>query len=143
MTDAPTGTATDVEVSAATVLALLDAGPGVSREAVVRTARDSRHKLAATLLSLWAEDGRALTGAEAAELRLHRERIDHYRRIWSQLQTAAPGVSLLKGMTIAGLYPPGSSGRPVTSTSSAPATRTCGTAPAIWPRTAGTWRPSP
>ncbi|WRZ88141.1 nucleotidyltransferase family protein [Streptomyces sp. NBC_01007] len=107
MTDAPTGTATDVEVSAATVLALLDAGPGVSREAVVRTARDSRHKLAATLLSLWAEDGRALTGAEAAELRLHRERIDHYRRIWSQLQTAAPGVSLLKGMTIAGLYPPG------------------------------------
>ena len=54
MTDAPTGTATDAEVSAATVLALLGAGPTASREAVLRTARDGRHKLAATLLSLWA-----------------------------------------------------------------------------------------
>ncbi|MFF3415863.1 nucleotidyltransferase family protein [Streptomyces sp. NPDC002698] len=107
MTDAPTGTATDVEMSAATVLALLDAGPTASREAVLRTARDGRHKLAATLLSLWAEDGEALTEAETAELRLHRERVDHYRRVWSGLRTAAPGVSLLKGMTIAGLYPPG------------------------------------
>ncbi|MGC4982041.1 nucleotidyltransferase family protein [Streptomyces sp. DT193] len=107
MTDAPTGTATDVTVSAATVLALLDAGPMASREAVLRTARDGRHKLAATLLSLWAEDGRPLTEAERAELRLHRERVDHYRRIWSRLRTAAPGASLLKGMTIAGLYPPG------------------------------------
>ncbi|MFD5515493.1 hypothetical protein [Streptomyces sp. NPDC127066] len=107
MTDAPTATTTDVEVSAATVLALLDAGPTASRETVLRTARDGRHKLAATLLSLWAEDGEALTEAETAELRLHRERVDHYRRVWSGLRTAAPGVSLLKGMTIAGLYPPG------------------------------------
>ncbi|MFD6552641.1 nucleotidyltransferase family protein [Streptomyces sp. NPDC058398] len=107
MTDAPTGTATDVTVSAATVLALLDAGPTASREAVLRTAREGRHKLAATLLSLWAEDGQILTEAQTAELRLHRDRVDHYRRIWARLRTVAPGVSLLKGMTIAGLYPPG------------------------------------
>ncbi|MFD5636991.1 hypothetical protein ACFWJM_23030 [Streptomyces sp. NPDC127077] len=107
MTYAPTGTATNVEVSAATVLALLGAGPRAERDAVLETARDSRHKLAATLLSLWAEDGEALTEAETAELCLHRERIDHYRGVWSRLRTAAPGVSLLKGRTIAALYPPG------------------------------------
>ncbi|MFE2298700.1 hypothetical protein ACFXAW_10915 [Streptomyces sp. NPDC059445] len=107
MTDAPTGTATNVEVSAATVLALLGAGPRAERDSVLETARDSRHKLAATLLSLWAENGEALTEAETAELRLHQERIDHYRGVWSRLRTAAPGASLLKGTTIAALYPPG------------------------------------
>ncbi|MEV6192020.1 nucleotidyltransferase family protein [Streptomyces sp. NPDC051920] len=107
MTDAPTGTARDVEVSVATLLTLLGAAPTASREAVLRTARDGRHKLAATLLSLWAEDGATLTPAETAELRLHRERVDHYRGVWSRLRTAAPGASLLKGMTIASLYPPG------------------------------------
>ncbi|MET8097920.1 nucleotidyltransferase family protein [Streptomyces sp. NPDC005236] len=107
MTDAPTGTTKDVAVSAATVLALLDAGPSASHEALLRTARDGRHKLAATLLSLWAEDGEPLTGAESAELRLHRERVEHYRLIWSRLRTVSPSAALLKGMTIAGLYPPG------------------------------------
>ncbi|MGW1065167.1 hypothetical protein ACWD4F_11725 [Streptomyces aureus] len=107
MTDAPTGTATDAEVSTATVLALLGTGPTASREAVLRTARDGRHKLAATLLSLWARDGEELTEAESAELRLHRARVEHYREVWSRLRAVAPGASLLKGMTIAGLYPPG------------------------------------
>ncbi|MFF4537088.1 nucleotidyltransferase family protein [Streptomyces aureus] len=107
MTDAPTGTATDAEVSAATVLALLGAGPTASRETVLRTARDGRHKLAATLLSLWARDGEELTEAEWAELRLHRARVEHYRGVWSRLRAVAPEAFLLKGMTIAGLYPPG------------------------------------
>ncbi|MEV7075151.1 nucleotidyltransferase family protein [Streptomyces sp. NPDC093990] len=98
---------TDIEVTTDTVLALLNVGPRAPRDTVLRTARDGRHKLAGTLLSLWAADGEQLTDEEAVELRLAAERVESYRRIWQRLQEHAPDAFLLKGMTIAALYPPG------------------------------------
>jgi Uncharacterised nucleotidyltransferase len=98
---------TEIAVTADTVLALLRAGPRPARETALRTARDSRHKLAGTLLSLWAAGGEELTDDQSAELRLAQERIDHYRQVWEQLQEHAPGAFVLKGMTVAALYPPG------------------------------------
>ncbi|MFF1450339.1 nucleotidyltransferase family protein [Streptomyces sp. NPDC058274] len=95
------------EVSTGTVLALLGAPPASSRNALLGTARGAGHKLAATLLSLWAAAGEDLTADESAELTLCRERIDRYRQVWEQLRERAPDIFLLKGMTIAALYPPG------------------------------------
>ncbi|MFJ5845545.1 nucleotidyltransferase family protein [Streptomyces sp. NPDC092903] len=103
MTEAPTGNA----VTTDTVLALLDAAPGSDRDSLLRTARDGRHKLAGTLLSLWAVGGEELTDGQAAELRTARERVDRYRRVWEELQEHAPDAFPLKGATIAALYPPG------------------------------------
>ncbi|MFJ4915800.1 nucleotidyltransferase family protein [Streptomyces sp. NPDC088726] len=103
MTEAPTGNAVTTE----TVLALLDAAPGSDRDSLLRTARDGRHKLAGTLLSLWAVGGEELTDGQAAELRTARERVDRYRRVWEELQEHAPDAFPLKGATIAALYPPG------------------------------------
>ncbi|WP_328744038.1 nucleotidyltransferase family protein [Streptomyces sp. NBC_00285] len=102
-----TDTTTGIAVTTDTVLALLKAKPRSARDTVLRTARDSQHKLAGTLLSLWAAAGEELTVDQAAELRLAQERIEHYRRLWEQLQEHAPDAFLLKGMTIAALYPPG------------------------------------
>jgi hypothetical protein len=95
------------DVSTGTVLALLGAEPSSARDTLLRTARDGQHKLAATLLSLWAAGGEHLTDEERAELCLGRERIDRYLQTWKQLQELAPGIFLLNGMTIAALYPPG------------------------------------
>ncbi|WP_369260728.1 nucleotidyltransferase family protein [Streptomyces sp. R35] len=103
MTEVTTGTA----VTTDTVLALLEAGPRSARDTVLRTARDGRHKLAATLLSLWAAGGEELTDDQTAELRLAQERIERYQQVWERLQEHAPDAFLLKGMTIAALYPPG------------------------------------
>lgn len=103
MTEAPTGNA----VTTDTVLALIDAAPGSDRDSLLRTARDGRHKLAGTLLSLWAVGGEDLTDGQAAELRTARERVDRYRRVWEELQEHAPDAFPLKGATIAALYPPG------------------------------------
>ena len=78
-----------------------------TRDALLRTARGDGHKLAATLLSLWAAAGEDLSAAERAELSACRERIDFYGRIWGELRLLAPELFLLKGMTVAALYPPG------------------------------------
>ncbi|MGP4009057.1 nucleotidyltransferase family protein [Streptomyces sp. 4N124] len=103
MTEVTTG----IAVTTDTVLALLEAGPRSARDTVLRTARDGRHKLAGTLLSLWAAGDEELTDDQAAELRLAQERVERYRQVWERLQVHAPGAFLLKGMTIAALYPPG------------------------------------
>jgi hypothetical protein len=98
---------TGIAVTTDTVLALLGAGPRSPRDTVLRTARDGRHKLAGTLLSLWEAGGEELTDAQRAELRLARERVEHYRQVWEHLKEHAPDAFLLKGATVAALYPPG------------------------------------
>ncbi|UCA51077.1 hypothetical protein LEL86_18075 [Streptomyces sp. WA6-1-16] len=106
MTEGSTGETAEAEVSIATVLTLLKASPSAPRQELLRAARDSRHKLAATLLTLWRESGEELTAAETSELLLHQERIEYYRQLWSALLKLAPGAYVLKGMSIASLYPP-------------------------------------
>jgi hypothetical protein len=94
-------------VTTATVLRLLDAPPGLDDEQLLRRARSARHKLAATLLSLWEAEGRDLTQAQIAELAASRERVAAYGRIWGELRRCAPDAVLLKGLAVAALYPPG------------------------------------
>jgi len=99
-----------LEVSIGTVTRLL-AAHGVDPRAedgeLLAAARAPRHKLAATLLSLWEQEGRVLTPAQRAELAAHRERLDVYRGTWQALNKAAPDAFVLKGFGIAALYPPG------------------------------------
>ena len=98
------------EVSVGTVARLLPArgaDPHADDGELLAAARAPRHKLAATLLSLWELDGRALTPAQRAELAAHRERLEVYRATWQALNKAAPDAFLLKGFGIAALYPAG------------------------------------
>ena len=98
------------EVSIETVTRLLAArgvNPRVDDSELLAAARASRHKLAATLLSLWELEGRALTSEQHAELAAHRERLAVYRAVWQSLSKAAPDAFVLKGSGIAALYPPG------------------------------------
>lgn len=98
------------EVSLQTVHTLLGterAGPAKPRAEVLGTARGAQHKLAATLLSLWAREPEGLSDAEAAELAAGHERIDRYRRLRDDLGKIAPDAFILKGLTIGALYPAG------------------------------------
>ncbi|MFC1404111.1 MULTISPECIES: hypothetical protein [Streptacidiphilus] len=100
--------ALDVSVdSLRDLLGSADPASPTTRDALLRTARGDGHKLAATLLSLWAAEGQDLSTAEQAELSACRERIGRYRRVWDELRLLAPELFLLKGMTVAALYPPG------------------------------------
>ncbi|WP_162907790.1 nucleotidyltransferase family protein [Allorhizocola rhizosphaerae] len=68
-------------------------------------ARDPAHKLAATLLSAWAAEGRALPVRQREELDNHRSRIERYERAWSSIVDAAPQAYVVKGPSIAAHYP--------------------------------------
>jgi hypothetical protein len=98
------------QVSIGTVnrlLAARGADPRADDGELLAAARAPRHKLGATLLSLWEQEDRALTPAWRAELAAHRERLDVYRATWQVLGKAAPDSFILKGSGIAALYPPG------------------------------------
>jgi hypothetical protein len=98
------------EVSVETVTRLLVARGADLRSddgELLAAARAPRHRLAATLLSLWELDGRVLTSAQRAELAAYRERLEAYRATWRSLSKAAPDAFVLKGSGIAVLYPDG------------------------------------
>lgn len=103
-----TDTTTGIAVTTDTVLALLKAKPRSARDTVLRTARDSQHKLAGTLLSLWAAHAaRSSRSTRRPNYGWPRSVSSTTMRLWEQLQEHAPDAFLLKGMTIAALYPPG------------------------------------
>lgn len=100
------------QVSVETVRRLLaargeDPGADGGDDGLLRAARGAKHKLAATLLSLWELDGRTLTPGQRAELAAHRERLEIYRAVRARLAEAAPNSFVLKGASIAAYYPPG------------------------------------
>jgi hypothetical protein len=99
-----------MEVDVATLRRLLVAR-GVPATAddlsLLQAAKSPRHKLAVTLLSAWALEGRRLDPGLARELEWHRRRLARYRAVWARIDQAVPGAYLLKGLEIAGLYPPG------------------------------------
>jgi hypothetical protein len=104
------------ELSAHTVVGLLaspgvpaapDAAAGPDQDALIEVARSERHKLAATLLSVWELEGRVLSGAARARLAADRERLACYRDVWDTVSKLAPDAFLLKGAAIAAFYPPG------------------------------------
>lgn len=73
---------------------------------LVEFARDPAHKLAATLLSAWAAEGRRLPEQLRHELDEHRRRIAYYADTWSSIVDAAPNAYVVKGPSIAAHYPP-------------------------------------
>ncbi|HEY3734635.1 MAG TPA: hypothetical protein VGL63_12035 [Streptosporangiaceae bacterium] len=81
--------------------------PAADDEALLRAARDPRHKLAVTLLSGWQASGRLLTDEQRAELAEHRHRIGRYLEVWPVIAAAAPDAYLVKGSAIAAHYPAG------------------------------------
>lgn len=95
------------EVSLHTVETLLGQGRTAPRADVLNTARSAQHKLAATLLSLWEQEPDGLSAPEQAELSAARERLERYRRLHEDLAKAAPDIFILKGLTVAALYPAG------------------------------------
>lgn len=108
------------ELSAQVVFALLAArgaspayrespggGDAPQRDRILATAASEQHKLGATLLSIWERDGVALDAPAQAELAAYRERRDRYQVVWDQISKIAEDAYLLKGATLAALYPPG------------------------------------
>lgn len=81
--------------------------PAADDEALLRAARDPRHKLAVTLLSGWQASGRPLSDGQRAELAEHRHRIGRYLDVWPVIAAAAPDAYLVKGSAIAAHYPAG------------------------------------
>lgn len=98
------------EVSIETVTRLLVARGADLRaddDELLAAARTPRHRLAATLLSLWERECRPLTQAQRARLARHRTRLEIYHATWDCLSQTAPDAFVLKGSSIAALYPPG------------------------------------
>jgi hypothetical protein len=82
------------------------APPGLGAQDLLEESRAPRHKLAVTLLSCYAVEGRLPTGG-LAQLAAHRARIERYAQTWARLRAAAPDAYLIKGPRIAACYPDG------------------------------------
>jgi hypothetical protein len=82
------------------------AGPA-DRSRLLDAAASERHKLGATLLSLWERDGVDLDGPSRAQLAAYRERRDCYQGVWDQVSKIAEDAYVLKGAALAAVYPPG------------------------------------
>jgi Uncharacterised nucleotidyltransferase len=82
-------------------------GDSPERGRILEIAASEQHKLGATLLSLWERDGVELDAPAQAKLAAYRERRDRYQGIWDQVSKIAEDAYLLKGATLAALYPPG------------------------------------
>jgi hypothetical protein len=108
------------ELSAQAVVALIAArgGPAArstagsarataDQDSLLAAASSDRHKLAATLLSIWERDGADLPDASRAQLAAYRERRDCYQDVWEKVSKIAPDAFVLKGAALAALYPPG------------------------------------
>lgn len=76
-------------------------------DALLRWARDPKHKLGVTLLSAWQACGRTLPADQLGELDDNRRRIERYRGTWKVVTEQAPDARLVKGTVIAAHYPPG------------------------------------
>lgn len=73
---------------------------------IVQVARKESGFLA-TLLSAWQAEGIELSLALRAELETISRRTDFYRSLAARLFAEVPGLSTIKGLEVAALYPPG------------------------------------
>lgn len=69
--------------------------------------RHREYSFAPTVYSAWQLAGRELPPGLRYDLDLQRGRLEHYRELAEKLRSTAPGMIPMKGLDVAGRYPPG------------------------------------
>jgi hypothetical protein len=80
--------------------------PDTPAEAVLMVQR-AQPSFAATLYSAWQAEGGLLNAGLRHELTAARARIDYYRGVADRLRAQVPGLTSIKGLEVADLYPAG------------------------------------
>lgn len=94
-------------VHLAQVLAVCAGEAAESPAELVALARKGQPSCAATLFSAWETAGEPLGAVLRAELDAARSRIDFYRAVAARLLSEADGLTAVKGLEVAALYPAG------------------------------------
>jgi hypothetical protein len=95
-----------VDMLTAVLAATCGEEPATPGEAV-HLVRRHQHAFAPTLYSAWLADGRALTAGLLEELDAARQRMAFYRDVAATLFAKVPGLTSIKGLEVADLYPAG------------------------------------
>jgi hypothetical protein len=88
-------------------LAACSKGPSDEPAEIVALVRREQPSFAATLYSAWQAEGAELSPALLGELEAGRARVDFYRSVAARVMSAFGGLSTIKGLEVAALYPPG------------------------------------
>ena len=88
-------------------LATCSKGPVDELADIVALVRQSQPSFAATLYSAWQAEGTELSAALREELEAGRARIAFYRPIAARVMAAVSGLTTIKGLKVAALYPDG------------------------------------
>jgi hypothetical protein len=97
-----------MELSAGNLVEALtacSAGPVDEPGEIVALVRQAQPSLAATLYSAWQAQGADLSAGLAQELAAARARVDFYRSVAARLTSAVDGLTTIKGLEVAALYP--------------------------------------
>ncbi|HEY2576903.1 MAG TPA: hypothetical protein VGI74_11395 [Streptosporangiaceae bacterium] len=74
---------------------------------IVALVRKAQPSFAATLFSAWRAGGDELSPALRDEIAAARARVEYYRAVAAGLMAAVDGLTTIKGLEVAALYPPG------------------------------------
>ena len=74
---------------------------------IVALVRKAQPSFAATLFSAWRAEGDELSPALRDEIAIARARVEYYRSVAGRLMKAVAGLTTIKGLEVAALYPPG------------------------------------
>lgn len=88
-------------------LATCSKGPADEPAEIVALVRRAQPSFAATLYSAWNAEGTELSPALREELEAGRARVDLYRCVAASVMSAVSGLTTIKGLEVAALYPPG------------------------------------
>jgi hypothetical protein len=88
-------------------LATCSKGPAGEPAEIVALVRQAQPSFAATLYSAWEAEGAELSPALRAELEAVRARVDLYRSVAASVMSAVSGLTTIKGLEVAALYPSG------------------------------------
>ena len=88
-------------------LATCSKGPADEPAEIVALVRRAQPSFAATLYSAWKAEGTELSPALREELEAGRARVDLYRSVAASVMSAFSGLTTIKGLEVAALYPPG------------------------------------
>lgn len=82
-------------------------GPVDEPAEIVALVRQAQPAFAATLYSAWQAEGTELSLALREELEAGRTRVDFYRSVAARVMPAVSGLTTIKGLEVAALYPDG------------------------------------
>src|ERR1700722_15892928 len=86
-------------------LTVCSAGPVDEPGEIVALVRQAQPSFAATLYAAWQAEGADLSAGLAQELAKARARVDFYRSVAARLTSAVDGLTTIKGLEVAALYP--------------------------------------